>query len=44
MEIGAHQFCHEENGKMDCGTFQFLMIWQKKDGEWKITRVASYDH
>ncbi len=44
MEIGAHQFCHEENGKMDCGTFQFLMIWQKKDGQWKITRVASYDH
>ena len=44
MEIGAHQFCHVENGKLDCGTFKFLMIWQKKNGVWKITRVASYDH
>ncbi|MGB3075063.1 MAG: nuclear transport factor 2 family protein [Chitinophagales bacterium] len=44
MEIGAHEFCHVENGEMDCGTFKFLMIWQKKEGVWKITRVASYDH
>lgn len=44
MEIGAHEFCHVENGKMDCGTFKFLMIWRWKDGTWKITRVASYDH
>lgn len=44
MEIGAHEFCHVENGKMDCGTFKFLMIWRWKDGAWKITRVASYDH
>ncbi|MEP7128947.1 MAG: nuclear transport factor 2 family protein, partial [Chitinophagales bacterium] len=44
MEIGAHEFCHEEDGAMDCGTFKFLMIWQKKNGEWKITRVASYGH
>ncbi len=44
IEIGAHEFCHVENGKMDCGTFKFLMIWRWKDGAWKITRVASYDH
>jgi len=44
MEIGSHRFCHTENGKQDCGTFKFVHIWQKKDGQWKITRVVSYDH
>ena len=44
MEVGAHEFCHEEHGKTDCGTFQFLMVWQKKDGAWKVTRVMSYGH
>jgi hypothetical protein len=44
MEIGAHRFCHLENGKQDCGTFRFVHIWQKKNGEWKISRVVSYDH
>ncbi|MEA2491580.1 MAG: hypothetical protein QOH21_3372 [Acidobacteriota bacterium] len=44
IEVGAHRFCHQENGKDDCGVFQFVQIWQKKDGNWKITRVVSYDH
>jgi len=44
MEIGAHTFCHMENGKRDCGTFKFVHIWQHKDGKWKITRVVSYGH
>lgn len=44
IETGLHRFCHEENGKQDCGTFKFLHIWQKKSGQWKVTRVASYDH
>lgn len=44
IEIGSHQFCHDENGKQDCGTFQFLQIWQKKDDLWKLTRVVSYGH
>ena len=44
MEIGAHTFCHVESGRQDCGTFKFVHIWQKKDGEWKITRVVSYGH
>ena len=44
MQIGAHTFCHLENGKNDCGTFKFVHIWQKKNGRWKITRVISYDH
>ena len=44
MEIGSHQFCHTENGKDDCGTFKFVQIWQKKDDQWKISRVVSYGH
>ena len=44
MEIGSHTFCHLENGKQDCGSFKFVHIWQQKDGEWKISRVVSYDH
>lgn len=44
MEIGSHTFCHEENGKQDCGTFKFVQIWQYKNGEWKISRVVSYGH
>lgn len=44
IEVGAHQFRHFENGKEEIGTFKFLMIWEKKDGQWKITRVISYDH
>ena len=44
IEIGAHRFCHVENGKNECGTFRFVHIWQKKDGEWKISRAISYSH
>jgi hypothetical protein len=44
MQIGEHTFCHLENGRQDCGTFKFVHIWQKKNGEWKISRVVSYGH
>ena len=44
IQIGAHTFCHPENGKMDCGTFKFVHVWKKINKEWKITRVISYDH
>lgn len=44
MEIGAHKFCHIENGKQDCGTFKFVHIWKKIGDDWKITRVVSYGH
>jgi ketosteroid isomerase-like protein len=44
IEIGAHKFKHYENGKLEEGTFKFLMIWQQKDGKWKISRVVSYGH
>ena len=44
IETGTHEFRHMENGKEEIGTFKFLMIWQKKDNKWKISRVVSYDH
>ena len=44
IEIGQHRFCHLENGKQDCGNFKFVHIWQNKNGEWKISRIVSYDH
>ena len=44
LQTGEHVFCHEENGKTDCGTFKFDHIWKKTNGEWKLTRVISYDH
>jgi len=44
IQIGTHQFRHIENGKEEIGTFKFLMIWQKKNDQWKISRVVSYDH
>lgn len=44
IEIGTHQFKQIENGKLEIGTFKFLMIWKNDNGNWKISRVISYDH
>jgi ketosteroid isomerase-like protein len=44
IEIGAHRFCHTENGKDDCGTFRFVHIWRLKDGAWQVARAVSYGH
>ena len=44
IEIGKHQLKHIENGKLEIGTFKFLMIWKNDNGNWKISRVISYDH
>jgi ketosteroid isomerase-like protein len=44
IEIGKHTFCHEEDGKEDCGTFPFVMVWRKEGSSWKVSRVISYGH
>ena len=44
IEIGKHRFKHMENGKLEIGTFRFLMIWKNVNGDWKISRVVSFDH
>lgn len=44
IETGSHTFCHTENGKLECGTFKFVHIWEHQNGQWKITRIITYDH
>ena len=44
VEICLHCLCHIENDKNDCGVFKNVMVWQNKNGVWKVTRVVSYDH
>ena len=29
IEVGAHRFCHTENGKEECGSFKFVTVWRK---------------
>lgn len=44
IETGIHRFEHMEDGRKITGTFKFLMIWQKTDDRWLLTKVVSYDH
>lgn len=44
LEVGAHRFCHVENGQNECGVFKFVQVWQKQNDRWTVTRVISYDH
>ncbi|HET7435781.1 MAG TPA: nuclear transport factor 2 family protein [Thermoanaerobaculia bacterium] len=44
MELGSHRFCHVENGKNDCGVFEFAQVWKRTGNGWIITRVLSYGH
>jgi len=44
VQTGEHRFYLTQKGqkeKLD-GIGKFIMIWQQKGGEWKITRVVSY--
>src|ERR671913_361073 len=46
IQIGSHRFYYTEKGheeKLD-GTFKFIHIWKNVNGDWKISRVISYDH
>jgi ketosteroid isomerase-like protein len=44
IEVGSHRFCHEENGKSECGTFKFLHVWRKVGNSWQLSRIVSYAH
>jgi hypothetical protein len=44
IEVGVRKFTHIENGKEEVGLLKFTEVWQNKDGEWKMTRVISYNH
>ena len=40
---GTHRFCHAGASRCE-GTGKFMHIWRNQAGDWKITRVISYDH
>ncbi len=44
IEVGSHRFCHEENGRTECGTFKFLHVWRKTGKTWRLSRIVSYSH
>ena len=46
IEIGMHRFYHTNKEGIEKlnGTYKFIHVWQKKNGEWKISRVISYGH
>jgi hypothetical protein len=45
VELGVHRFHHPGEQDHDVlGEGKFVMIWQNKDGAWKLSRVISYDH
>jgi hypothetical protein len=46
VEIGIHRFYGTESGHQEKlgSEAKFLMVWQKKNNNWKISRVVSYGH
>lgn len=45
VEMGVHRFHHPGHDDTEpVGEGKFIILWQYKDGAWKITRVISYDH
>lgn len=46
LALGEHRFYLTQKGqkeKLD-GIAKFANLWQKKDGQWRMSRVISYDH
>ncbi|HEX2059671.1 MAG TPA: nuclear transport factor 2 family protein [Thermoanaerobaculia bacterium] len=45
VQMGVHRFTHPGRDDVEpMGEAQFIHLWQKQDGVWRITRVISYDH
>jgi ketosteroid isomerase-like protein len=44
VEIGVHRFHHPAHPEDGMGDAKFVTLWQNKNGEWKVTRVISYEH
>jgi len=45
VELGDHRFYVTENGKETLtGAAKFIHVWKYENGEWRISRVFSYDH
>lgn len=43
IEQGTHRFCQLDSGKCD-GQAEFVIVWENRDGAWRITRVLSFGH
>lgn len=43
IEQGTHRFCQFGSGKCE-GIADFTIVWENRDGVWRITRVLSYGH
>lgn len=43
VEIGVHRF-HHPGDPGNVWDAKFIMLWQNKEGMWKVTRVISYEH
>jgi hypothetical protein len=46
MQIGKHRFYETQKGKpeREASTAQFTQFWKLENGEWKLSRIFSYDH
>jgi hypothetical protein len=47
VQIGVHRFCDARSTSCDGttgGVAKFIHLWHEDKGDWKITRVISYDH
>ena len=45
VQLGDHRFYVTENGKeVLSGVAKFIHVWKYENGEWKISRVFSFDH
>jgi ketosteroid isomerase-like protein len=47
VQLGSHRFCDVKSTSCDGttgGVAKFIHLWRDDKGDWKITRVISYDH
>ena len=46
MQMGTHRFYALREGEPDLltETGRFIDVWKLEDGDWKLSRVISYDH
>lgn len=46
LQTGKHRFYETEKGKpeREASTAQFTQFWKIENGEWKLSRIFSYDH
>lgn len=47
LQVGVHRFCAISLKQCDGtsgGLGRYVHLWQNRDGNWKLTRIYSYDH